>query len=395
MRILNLTPYYSPAYAFGGVVRAVEGMAKALTSRGHEVTVLTTDALAPGQRYGGALDETLDGIRVLRCPNVWPGLRTRWNLSTPRGMRRLAMEVLPAFDVLHIHEFRTLENLLATPVAQELGKPIVLSPHGTLDLHTGRGRLKSAWDRLLSPGLALRVDHVIALTANELAQARSLWAGFGARQQPTRFSIVPNGVDLDEFSPLPSGADFRREYGLGDAPTVLYMGRLQARKGVDLLIQAFQAAGAADARLLIAGPDEGMLPKLQALAAGDPRIVFAGYLDGTARLQAFAAADMFALPATGEGQSIAVLEALAAGLPVLISPGCNMDDAAAAGAGYVVEASVAAFASKLGEMLHDANLRRVMGVNGRRRVEKRYTWGQVALALEGVYEGALRDHSAS
>ena len=385
MRILHVTPYYRPAYAFGGVVRSAEGMAKALAARGHELTVLTTDALSPGQSYAGPRDEILDAVRVLRCANALPVLRARLNLSTPLGMRGLAGEALASADIVHLHELRTLENLLVMPLAARKETPVALSPHGTLDLRTGRGAFKRAWDRLLGAGLAKRVDHVIALTANEASQARSHWARLGAMDQTTGFSIVPNGVELGEFSSLPPAADFRERHGLGAAPTVLYMGRLQARKGVDLLIEAFRAADVSESRLLIAGPDEGLLPRLKRLAAGDERISFAGYLDGSARLQAFAAADVFALPARGEGQSMAALEAMAAGLPALLSPGCNMDEVAAAGAGYVVEATVEAFADKLGDLLRQAELRREMGRRARQLVEARYSWDKVAAALERVY----------
>ena len=293
---------------------------------------------------------------------------------------------MPSVDVVHVHEFRTLENLLVAPVAQRLGKPIALSPHGTLNLSTGRGFLKSAWDRLLSSGVALQIDHVIALTETELVEAKSLWSSFGARRRPTGFSVIPNGVTLGDFSPLPAAAEFRERYGMGDSPTVLFIGRLQARKGVDILIKAFKSANVADARLLIVGPDEGMLPQLRTLAGGDPRIIFTGYLAGEARLEALAAGDVFALPATGEGQSIAVLEALAAGMPVVISPGCNMDEVDAAGAGFVVEAAVDALAGKLRELLRDGEKRQEMAAAARRMVEERFTWGKVAEALEGVYE---------
>ena len=389
MRILHLTPYYAPAYAFGGVVRSVEGMATALVKRGHEVTILTTDALDQQQRCPGPPDETLECVRVLRRPNVWPRLRGGLNLSTPRSMKRTAEAILPHLDLVHIHEFRTLENLLVTPVAARLGKPIALSPHGTLNLATGRGRLKTGWDRLLSPGLALRVDHVVALTEAERAEAEQLWRGFGARQQPTRFSVVPNGVDLPDFDPLTLAAEFRKRFDLGQSPVALFMGRLQKRKGVDLLIGAFKAAGVEDARLLIVGPDEGMLPALRAQAAGDPRIVFTGYLEGEARLGALAAGDIFALPATGEGQPMAALEAMAAGLSVVLSPGCNLGDVEAAGAGFVVEASAAAFAEKLGMLLSDADLRREMGGRARRLAAERFSWDGVAERLENVYASLL------
>ncbi|MDE2635918.1 MAG: glycosyltransferase [Chloroflexota bacterium] len=387
MRILHLTPYYKPAYAFGGVVRSVEGMATSLVQRGHEVTVLTTDALDQQRRYTGAINETIDGVHVLRRPNVLPGLRGRYNLSTPRSMKQTAEAILPSVDVLHVHEFRTLENLLVTPVGAKLRKPIVLSPHGTLALETGRGRFKGVWDRLLSPGVALRIDHVIALTQSELAEAKSLWARFGNRLRPIRFSVIPNGVDLGSFNRRELAAEFRKRYELGDAPAALFMGRLQKRKGADVLIKAFKAANVADSRLLIVGPDEGMLPVLKALADGDPRIIFTGYLEGDARLGALAAGDIFALPATGEGQPIAALEAMAAGAPVLLSPGCNLDEVEEAGAGYVVSATADAFAEKLRLPLIDDASRRRMGERARQLVDERYRWDGVAERLENVYTG--------
>ena len=141
--------------------------------------------------------------------------------------------------------------------------------------------------------------------------------------------------------------------------------------------------------MLIAGPDEGMLPTLQALAKNDPRIVFSGYLDGAARLGALSASDIFALPATGEGQSMAVLEALAAGMPVVLSPGCNMDEVADWDAGYVVEPSAEVFAAKLQALLDDGGLRREMGANARRLVAEKYSWENVAGELERVYAALI------
>ncbi len=300
-------------------------------------------------------------------------------------MKRTALSILPAVDILHVHEFRTVENLLVTPVAQALGIPIVLSPHGTLNMSTGRGRLKAAWDRLFSPAVAGRIDHVIALTETELSEVRQIWGRFSKRQKPTTFSAIPNGVHLKEFADLPPARDFRLRYGLADAPTVLFLGRLQARKGVDVLVRAFQRAKVEHARLLIVGPDEGMLSQVRALAAGDSRIVCTGYLGSDERLEALAASDVFALPARGEGLSMAVLEALATGMPALISPGCNMPEVGTVGAGFVVEASVEAFAVKLRELLVDVDLRRRMGMAARQLVAERYTWERVAGELLSVY----------
>jgi glycosyltransferase involved in cell wall biosynthesis len=372
MHILHVTPYYAPAYAFGGVTRAVEGMARAAARRGHTVTVLTTDALTPSERCAEPPDTLRDGVRVLRARNLFR--RGTLNLSTPFGMRRLLRDLSP--DVIHCHEFRTVENLLIDSAA-----PLLLSPHGTLTYGTGRAAFKRAWDRLFGRRLARRFDTVIGLTEQEAAEARALWAAFGVTGM--RFAVVPNGIELTEFEQLTGRAAFRARWRLGDAPTLLFMGRLHPRKGVAVLIQAFKAADVPGARLVIAGGDEGMLSVIAPLL--DARITVTGYLGGADRLAAYAAADAFALPATGEGLSMAALEAMGAGLPVILSPGCSLPEAAAAGAGLIVPPEVEPLADAIRQVMTDP---RDMGANGRRLVAARFTWEAVAAQLDMVYHAA-------
>ena len=384
MNILHLTPYYAPAYAFGGVTRAVEGMARALIERGHTVTMLTTDALSQTERYTGALDVVQEGVRVTRLRNRSLRLRGQFNLSTPFGMNATAADLLKDVDILHTHEFRTAENLLVTPIAAKLNIPMVLSPHGTLTLSTGRGALKSAWDRLLSPSVARRIGMVVGLTLQEAEEARTAWKSFGLDPARTRFEVVPNGVNADEFAHLEGRSAFRERYGLGDSVVCLFMGRLHPRKGVEALVRAFNQANIPNSRLLIVGPDEGMLALLQAIK-GDQTVI-TGYLDGQKRLAALAAADLFCLPATGEGLSMAALEALAAGLPTILSPGCNLPEVAQVGAGLIVEPQVEPLAAALRDLLPDADRRAAMASAGQRLVRERFTWASVAAHLEAVYQ---------
>lgn len=384
MHIVHVTPYYAPAYAYGGVTRSVEGMARALARRGHRVTVLTTDAYDRDSAYAGPLDEVKDGVRVRRARNFSLRLRARLNLSTPWGLRALAGEVIPEAEIVHVHEFRTVENLLVTPAAERLGKPLVVSPHGTLALGTGRSSLKQIWDALLSPAMARRFGCVTSLSAAEQAEAQALWQRWGAA---ARFVVIPNGIDPAEYADLPGREAFRQRYGLGDGPVCLFMARLHPRKGVEPLIRAFRQVAVPEARLVIAGPDEGLLEKLRGL--GGEGVVFTGYLSGAERLAALAAADLLALPAVGEGLPMGVLEAMAAGLPVLISPGCNLPEAAAAGAGMEVEPTVEALAEALEALLSDPARRAEMGAAARRLVEARFTWDAAAGQLEDTYRNLI------
>jgi glycosyltransferase involved in cell wall biosynthesis len=383
VNILHVTPYYAPAYAFGGVVRSVEGMTRALARRGHTITVLTTDALDQGSRFSGSLDEVINGVRVIRIANLSRWLRGGANLSTPAKMKDCAEALIPDMDIVHCHEFRTVENLLVTPVAAARHKPLVLSPHGTLSLHTGRTRTKAIWDKVLSSAVALRFDHVVGLTQQEADEVQSLWPTFGRRRIPAGFSVIPNGVDPQEYDHLPGRQVFRDRYQLGDGAVCLFMGRLHPRKGVEALIRAFKQADVPDARLVIAGPDEGLLATLQPLL--DERIILTGYLEGEARLAAFAAADVLALPAVGEGLPMVVLEAMAAGLPVIVSPGCNLPEVAQHGAGLEVEPEVSPLSAALRDLLSNGERRRAMGQAARVLVRQHFTWDIVAAQLEQVY----------
>ena len=142
--------------------------------------------------------------------------------------------------------------------------------------------------------------------------------------------------------------------------------------------------------MLIVGPDEGLLDTVQSIAGDDQRIVITGYLGGEERLTALSASDVFALPAVGEGLSMAVLEAMGAGLPVILSPGCNMTDVEPNGAGYVVEVSPEAIADKLRLLLTDADLRQQMGQASRQLIAQKYTWDTVASKLDSVYQEVNR-----
>ncbi len=379
MHILHITPYYAPAYSFGGVVRMVEGLAQAQLGRGHQVTVLTTDALSLNNRYTGELDLVQNGIRVIRCPNLIHAMR-RYNLDTPFSMSARAKDIMPDVDIVHLHEFRTVENLLVTPIASKQNKPIVLSPHGTLTYDTGRSWLKSVWDKMLSPRIASSIRHIVALAQAELDDAKVTWEQFSSRPN---FSIVPNGVELGDYDNLPDGTSFREKYQLGDANIVLFMGRLHQRKGVDVLARAFKKANLSNTKLVIAGPDEGMLSTLEALA--DDTVILTGYLSGSERLSALASTDVFALPAIGEGLSMAVLEAMASGLPVLLSHGCNLPEVADVQAGYVVDVDEQELILALEKLFSDRENLQQMGHNAQNLIRQKFTWEIVAQQMDDVY----------
>lgn len=393
LNILHLTPYAPPAWAYGGVVVAVGGLAAAQAERGHTVTLLTTDAGDFESRLPSG-DHAVGAVRVVRCRNLIYPLRAKYNLSTPLGYGAAFRRLAARADVIHAHELRTAENVIAA--LSGLPKRLILSAHGTLSYTTGRGGFKTAWDRVLGRAVMRRVSAAAALTATEQDEIRALWAAMGLPAPPT--AIIPNGVGADVLSALadpglPAATEsFRAKWGLGAGPVILFLGRLHERKGLQFLIPAL-ASLAADfptARLLVAGADSGMLNTAQRLAHEGgiaDRVVFAGLLSGQDRIAALRVADVFALPAVGEGLSMAALEALAAGLPALLTPGCNLPEIADRGAGIVVSRDVTAIGAGLRALLTDESGRRAMGERGAAWVRESFTWPKVAEQVEVLYAG--------
>lgn len=396
MNLLHVIPYYAPAWTYGGTVRAATDLTSALAADGHSVYVLTTDTLSPTERAHNR-HEAISGVHVFRVPNLSNRLRGRLNLSTPIGIASMAQRLIERhkIDIVHCHELRTVENLYVAPVANRLHIPVVVSPHGTLPYDTGRSIVKKTWDRAFANRLLPRFDRVIALTQTEAEQARALWYEY---KLPARCSIVPNGVQAADFAHLPPRELFRTRWKLGSGPVVLFVGRLHERKGLQLLIPAFADAvkQTPDARLVLVGPDEGMLSTLQNQVseynlAG--RVIFTGLLTGQDKLAALGAADLFAMPAVGEGFSMAVLEAMACGLPVLLTPGCNFPEAADAGAGMIVAREVDALSIALRALLTDTDRRASMGRSARDLILRRFTWPQVVAQMIEAYRLSIERRS--
>lgn len=383
LRCVHLIPYYAPAWVYGGVVRAAHGLTTALAAAGHDVTVVTTDAGQGDARW--PREEMSDGVRVLRCRNLLPVLR-RLNLSSPMGLQSTLAKSLVGADVLHVHELRTIENLVALPLARRMRVPVVMSPHGTLGYGAGRTAIKRGWDALFGRSLAARIDCIAALTPDEAAESRELWRQF--EHTPRQIAVVPNGVHPADFADLPERADFRARWNVPpDAPLVLFLGRLHRRKGVHHLIDALAALP--DVWLAVVGPDEGELAALTAQAAHrgvSERVVFTGLLTGHDKLAALSAADLLALPAVGEGLPMVVLEAMAAGLPVAISEECHLPEVVSGGAGVMLSPlDGPSVAAAVRPVLDDPTLGARMGERARTLVVDRFTWMAVAAQMAAVY----------
>jgi glycosyltransferase involved in cell wall biosynthesis len=302
-----------------------------------------------------------------------------------RELRRTAGD----FDVVHVHNLWQFPQYVAYTASRRAGVPYVISPHGALDPYLRRrGRLRKAatsvlWQREMLAGAALL--HVT--TEAERDRVADV-----APQVPR--AVVPCGIYADDFSSPPEPRVFRdRRLGGYRGPLIVFLGRITQKKGVDVLIRAFgDVRREVDCRLAIVGPDdEGLLPGLVRLVRElglERHVEFVEPVYGQERLAALSSADAWALSSHTENFGIAVIEAMAAGCAVVVSPGVSLaGEVAAADAGVVAKATPAAFAQGLLGVLGD----------DRRRTElrlaapgfaARYDWSAVAPRLAEMYRSA-------
>ncbi len=258
-----------------------------------------------------------------------------------------------------------------------------------LTAHGSYARVDRAYPRWSQPmyRLALRRATVIAVSRYTAAIAQEVLPG-------VRAEIIPNGVDVERFAGIKRTA--------GHPPTVLFVGAVKARKGVHILLRAFALAQESipDARLLIVGsldaePDHAAAQRALAIELGlADAVTFAGRVSDADLLSTYAAADVFALPSINigwkfEGFGLALLEASAAGLPVIGSRDCGAADAVQDGVtGLLVEqGDVQGLADALTRLLRDRELAHKMGAAGRTFAQA-HTWDAAAARLIALYEAA-------
>ena len=212
--------------------------------------------------------------------------------------------------------------------------------------------------------------------------------------------VIPNGIFLEEVEPLPPSAAFRdRVPALARAPYVLFLSRLHYKKGLDHLAEAFAlvAPRHPDVHLVVAGPDGGaeidFRDRIGRHGLG-PRVHLPGPLYGAGKLSAFAGASCFCLPSRQEGFSVAITEALACGVPAVISPACHFPEVGDAAAGIIAPLDPRAIADALSRILADPALAQSMSRAGRDLVRARFTWPRFA-ELSVTHYGEARRPTAA
>jgi glycosyltransferase involved in cell wall biosynthesis len=371
----------------GGVSAAIRNLSRALLET-HNIEVLV---FAPADEATHDDISLWDGIPV----KTFPALSPRWFCYCPELYAAVRNANLSLLNVSCTWLYLSLVSL---KWMRESACPVVISPHGDLDPWALNN---SPRKKRVAAALFERrhLERAACLHALNAAEARTFRA-FGLHNP---IAIVPNGVDI----PALSAAGYRPPPWSWRAEKVgrvlLYLGRLHPKKNLTALLEAWSTASrdtgqCADWWLAIAGWDQlGYEAKLRQLlaASGAPRVLFLGPQYGSPKDACFRHASAFILPSLSEGLPNVVLEAWSYGLPVLMTPECNLPEGKLEGAAIEVSGTAEAIATGLRTLfsMRDADLAR-MGQAGRDLVKRKFAWPQVASQMLALYRWVNKEGAA-
>lgn len=391
LRVLQIVPSVSLVY--GGPSQMVRGFAQALATAGAEVTVLTTDA--NGDSGQPPLDVPLNQPIPTEAYTVWyfrcaPWRRYKFSPALLVWLHRHGHN----YDIVHIHALFSPLSTAAATIARRQGLPYILRPLGTLDPADLEKKkyLKQIYGQLFEkPNLA----GAAAIHFTSPIEAK-LSHRFGAVTQDL---VIPLGVMPQPLLPQAEQQHWLKQLGVPPGlPLVLYFSRLDPKKGLDLLLPALEQLmeeGLAFHFVLAGGNpqdpsyEQAVANKIAAIRLGD-RTTRTGFVTGPAKAALLQASDLFVLPSYYENFGIAVAEAMAAALPVVISTGVYIwPDVAQNQAGWVCELTVEALSAALRQALQQPELRRERGQQAQTLATSHYSWAAMAEQTLNAYRKIL------
>jgi glycosyltransferase involved in cell wall biosynthesis len=400
MKFLHVATTLGPKN--GGAAVACIELCVALAELGHQVEIFTTTIDIPPS-WNVRINQPFNyrGINIHFFP-VW-GPNYYW--ISPALFVALWKKIRE-FDVIHIHSLYRIHLPVTAWICRFFRRPYLVKPHGSLDPYLFRYR---RWRKILHEFLFDRsayanaaAIHYVANEERRLAESTQLIKGLKTKGVVVPSAVVvPEGISIEEFnnSKIKRLATERlvlRFPELKDKVIILFLGRLNFKKGIDILVPAFAIVKKtiSKAHLLFVGPDSDGYSKQINIWLRENDVVaettFTGMLLGDEKMAAFNISSVFVLPSYTENFGIAIIEAMINGRPVVISNKVNIwREIEEAGAGLVTDCDVEQTAGAILRVLTDTTLSSSLSARGARLAKERFTWPAAAAKMEAVYKNIL------
>ncbi|MHB8624644.1 MAG: glycosyltransferase [Aggregatilineales bacterium] len=387
MKVLHVIPSIGPLR--GGPSQAVLDICRGLAQTGVEVTLATTDDNGM-DRLNVPLGKPIsqDGYTILYFPRSARLYTVSWPLA------HWLYQQVREYDFVHAHAVFSFAPLVAAFWASRQGIPYAITTHGVLlswGLHARRARAKQISFRHLERPLLNRAAFVHVTSNREAQELRNL-------EIRSQIEVIYLGIDMRYFGKVLSDNFIDYNPHLKKQTTFLFIGRFDPIKGLDLLLPAFARAQQKAPHIMLALAGDGSddykawLNAVIKQLGIEQHVLFLGFLTGDAKWRALQSCDVFVLPSYSESFGVAVVEAMAAGKPVIISDQVAIQDTIlAAQAGLVVTCNTDELTEKILQMAINSNLREKMGIRGRHLVEEKFTLYRLVEQLKRQYVQHMRD----
>lgn len=388
LRILQVISTPPFAWDSGGCARVVFEISKALSKRGHNVTLLTTDLYKPNERFDIKNHEIVKGVKINRFRNISDTLAWKYKFYFAPGICRFLKEHLVEYDLVHLQDLISLQALLTFYYCKKYGVPYVLTPHGSGFWLLQKKFLNRLYYRLVGSRVIKNSERILALTKKEIEQFRDMGI------DETKIVLIPNGIDSLDIRKLDIGS-FRRKYNIGNNQNViLFLGRIHKIKGINLLIDSFEELlkDLDNSILVIVGPDDGFLPELEKKIHNlnlEDNTIITGPLYEESKYEAYIDADVYVLPSIYETFPMTVIESCACGTPVILTKNCGISDIINEKAGYSVNFDKNSLKNSILQILTNVDVKKRFSLNAKHLLNDQFDLEMVIDSLEKVYKDCL------
>lgn len=389
LEIVHIVPYFTPAWAYGGIPRLAYELAREQGRTGHRVRVITTDALDSNHRHpeSGSILKLDDGlIEASYLRNINNKLAYYDQLFLPLGLPNALNKLATNAEIIHIHGHRHVLEIRAAAWADKYHIPYVVTANGTAPRIERRERVKAVVDFLVADRILKNAAACIAVSQAEISQY------VGRQVAPDRIRVIPNGIDVKAFDNLQPHGDFRRKWNLKPDPVVLYLGKITPRKGLKPLIAAVDALRKErPIQLVIAGNDMGYLNKVKEEAQRlnmSGIVTFTGLVEGRDKRAAYTDADVTVYPSQHEIFGLVPFESILCGTPVVVSgdSGCG-EIVSREQIGEVVNyGDVGGLARAIARVLDDRKSALELVERGRKFIRENLDWRIVTAQTVDMYK---------
>lgn len=388
MKLMIVTPYFAPAWGYGGPPKLLYEFAKAMVGRGHRVEVVTTDALDMGRAPAG--QHTLDGITIDRFKNLTNRLAWQQKIFLPVGLGQFLNQTVDQYDFVFCSDLRHPLNILAFQACKAHPTPYGLAAFGELSITRDWKQLpKKIYDSWYGQPMLRQAKLLFAQTESEQLGYQTMIG------EHTGIVLWPLAIDLNHYRQLPPVGQFRQRFSLSPADLVtLFVGRFHPYKGVDRLIQAHHELlkTLPHLKLVLIGRDDGALTDLRQKVTQlnlQRSVLFPGPLYNEEVIAAYHDADLFVMtPTHNEETPLAGIMALAAGCPVVVTKNAGIPWLDEYQAGITFD-NPKKLTETLQPLLEDGRLRESMSQAARQLAFERYGWETRAKEFEQLVRQTL------